>query len=511
MRNQLKAGAILTYVSLVVGNVIALLYTPFMLRTLGQEEYGLYSLANSVVGYLTVLDFGFGSATIRYTAKYKAENNLEKAKEMYGMFFILYLGIGLLTFCLGVFLAFRANIFFAKGLTENEIATVKKLLILAALNLAVSFPFGIFTSIITAYEKFIFLKVSSLLRLIINPLFLIPTLMFGYKSTGLIVVTTLLNIVFFVVNLFYCIKKLHIRFIIKRFDVPLLKEIVNYSVWIFVGSIVNQLWWNAGQFLLGMYASSISIAIYSVSMQFKTYFESFATAISGVFLPRMTTMVSNKADNNAFTEYFIKVGRLQYIIIALITTGFILFGRQFISVWAGAEYRNSYFVTLLIFIPLSLIDTQTLGITILQAKNKHKFRSLLYLGVAILCIAISIPFIKVYAEIGCAIATASALFIGNLIIMNWYYSKKIGLNIKRYWFELLKMTPGIVLVTIAGYFVLKIIPELSRYKTLLPAMLVYCFFYILVLYFLSFNTYEKNLIKRVIYRFKGVRRESDLF
>ena len=64
MRNQLKAGAILTYVSLVVGNVIALLYTPFMLRTLGQEEYGLYSLANSVVGYLTVLDFGFGSATI---------------------------------------------------------------------------------------------------------------------------------------------------------------------------------------------------------------------------------------------------------------------------------------------------------------------------------------------------------------------------------------------------------------------------------------------------------------
>ena len=225
----------------------------------------------------------------------------------------------------------------------------------------------------------------------------------------------------------------------------------------------------------------------------------------------MTTMVSNKADNNAFTEYFIKVGRLQYIIIALITTGFILFGRQFISVWAGAEYRNSYFVTLLIFIPLSLIDTQTLGITILQAKNKHKFRSLLYLGIAILCIAISIPFIKVYAEIGCAIATASALFIGNLIIMNWYYSKKIGLNIKRYWFELLKMTPGIVLVTIAGYFVLKIIPELSRYKTLLPAMLVYCFFYILVLYFLSFNTYEKNLIKRVIYRFKGVRRESDLF
>lgn len=503
MKNQLKAGAILTYVSLVVGNVIALLYTPFMLRALGQEEFGLYSLANSVVGYLTVLDFGFGSATIRYTAKYKAENNFEKAKEMYGMFFVLYLGIALLTFCLGVFLAFRANIFFAKGLTESEIITVKKLLILAAFNLAVSFPFGIFTSIITAYEKFIFLKVSSLVRLIINPLFLIPTLVFGYKSTGLIVVTTIINIIFFVINLFYCVNKLNIRFVIKKFDLSLLKEIVSYSFWIFVGSIVNQLWWNAGQFLLGMYASSISIAIYSVSMQFKTYFESFATAISGVFLPKMTTMVADNADNKSFTDYFIKVGRLQYIVIALITTGFILFGRQFVSIWAGDEYSKSYFVTLIIFIPLSLIDTQTLGITILQAKNKHKFRSLLYLCVAMLCIAISIPFIKTYGEIGCAIATASALLIGNLFVMNWYYSKKIGLNIKKYWLELLKMTPGIVLVTFIGYIIIKLLPELSVYKTLLPVILIYCVLYIGILYFLSFNSYEKDLVRKVFCRLKG--------
>jgi O-antigen/teichoic acid export membrane protein len=297
--------------------------------------------------------------------------------------------------------------------------------------------------------------------------------------------------------------------IFKHFDWALLKEIVNYSVWIFVGSIVSQLWWNAGQFLLGIYTSSVAIAIYSVAMQFKTYFESFATAISGVFLPRMTKMVANEAADEEFSEYFIRVGRLQYIIIALITSGFILFGKQFISIWAGANYTQSFYVTLIIFIPLSLVDTQTLGITILQAKNKHKFRSLVYLGVVIFCIAISIPFIKLYGVFGCTFATAAALTIGNLFIMNWYYWKKIGINIKKYWLELLKMTPGVFVISIITFICLKFLPELNSYKKLLPSILIYCILYFIFLFLFSFNKYEKGLVKNIILKFKPTQENKN--
>lgn len=497
MSNQLKSGAILTYLTLLLGNAIALLYTPFMLRSLGQSEFGLFSLANAVVGYLTILDFGFGSATIRYTAKYKAEGQLEKANSMYGMFIVLYTLIGLITFVLGIFLAIYSDRLFAKGLSTEEIKTVRRLLILATINLAISFPFGVFTSIITAYERFIFLKVTSLIRHIMNPIVYVPILLLGYKSTGLIVDSSLMNLTILMMNLIYCFIKLRIKISFRLFDWHLLKEIMSYSVWIFVGSIVNQLWWNAGQFLLGVYASSVAIAIYSVAMQFRSYFESFATAISGVFLPRMTTMVANGSSDEDFSAYFIRVGRLQYIVIALITSGFILFGKQFITVWAGAEYIQAFYVTLIIFIPLSLVDTQTLGITILQAKNKHKFRALLYLAVVIFCIVISVPFIKIYGVYGCTFATASALTIGNLLIMNWYYGRKIGLNIKKYWLELLKMTPGIIVTILVSFVCLKFLPSLDCYRKLLPVMLVYCIFYIIVLYFLSFNEYEKQLIRNI--------------
>lgn len=497
MKNQLKIGAVLSYFSILLGNVIALFYTPFMLRSLGQSEYGLFSLANAVVGYLTVLDFGFGSATIRYTAKYKVEGQIEKAQTMYGMFIVLYLLIGLLTFVIGITISIFADVFFKKGLSVEEIKTVKLLLVLASINLAVSFPFGVFTSIITAYEKFIFLKVSSLLRHVLNPIVYVPMLLFGYKSVGLIIAASILNLSFLIANLLYCFIKLHIKINFNRFDFTLLKEIINYSFWIFVGSIVNQLWWNAGQFLLGVFSSSVAIAIYSLSMQFKNYFETFATAISGVFLPRMTTMASENARDSDFTEYFIKVGRIQFIVIALITTGFILFGKQFICCWAGKDYIKSYYITLMIFIPLSLVDTQTLGITILQAKNRHKFRSVLYLCVAILCIILSIPFIKMFDVYGCAAATALALTLGNLFIMNWYYYKKIGLNVIRFWIEIIKMLPGVLVPVAITLIVLHFIQELNSYKILLPAMFLYVILYFIFMYILSFNIYEKGLIKKI--------------
>lgn len=506
MKNQVKAGAILTLVSLFIGNVISLGYTPFMLKSLGQIEYGLYGLANSIVGYLTVLDFGFGNAAVRYTAKYKAESCEYKLKYMYGMFISIYVIIGLVTFILGLIISQNAGVFFTKVLTTNEIEIVRKLLILASINLAVSFPLGVFTAIITAYERFTFLKITLIVRYLINPLVLIPVLLLGYKSIGLICATTVLNIIFLLGNLLYCLRKLKVRISFKKFDFNLLKELFSYSLWIFVGSIVNQLWWNSGQFMLGIYSSAVSIALYNLAMQFKSYFETFATSVSGVFLPRLTSMESQKLSNEVFTESFIKVGRLQFILISLITTGFILFGKQFICIWAGEDYELAYYITLIIFIPLSLVDTQTLGIAILQAKNKHKFRSIVYLCVVIVCITFCIPLIKKFDVFGCAIATASALTIGNIFIMNWYYHKRIGLNVFRFWKEIIKIFPGVLVSAFTGYFCLVFMPPLHTYKLLLPSILCYVFIFFTVLYFLSMNKYERGLVMGVFAKIKGMEK-----
>src|SRR5690554_4612090 len=94
--NQLKAGAVLSYISMALGYIVSILYTPVMLRLLGQSEYGLYNLVSSVVSYLGILNFGFGSAYMRYYSRYKVQDEKEKIAILNGMFLTIFVVIGLI-------------------------------------------------------------------------------------------------------------------------------------------------------------------------------------------------------------------------------------------------------------------------------------------------------------------------------------------------------------------------------------------------------------------------------
>ena len=200
--NQLKMGAILSYLSLFLGNIISILYTPIMLRLLGQGEYGLYTLANSVIGYLGILDFGIGNALVRYTAKYRADNNKEGEYNLNGMFIVVYSILAIIVLIAGFLLVSNSEKLFSSTLSIKELNTIKILMIIMVFNIAISLPFGIFNSIVSAYERFKFQKILGIIRTILNPLVMLPLLFMGYKSVGMTIATTILNITFIVINIY---------------------------------------------------------------------------------------------------------------------------------------------------------------------------------------------------------------------------------------------------------------------------------------------------------------------
>lgn len=191
MINQLKAGAALNYVSIMLNMVVGLVYTPYMLRMLGQSEYGLYSLAASIIAYLTVLDLGFGNAIVRYTAKFEAEGKKREQQEMFGMFFLLYIGIGLIAIVVGTLLSLNVDRMFSVNMTALEVNRTRIMLWLMTFNLAFTFPMSIWGSIMTAYERFVFQRLVSIVRSVLNPVVMILLLVVGYKAVAMVVVTTL--------------------------------------------------------------------------------------------------------------------------------------------------------------------------------------------------------------------------------------------------------------------------------------------------------------------------------
>lgn len=492
--NELKAGAVLNYVAIGLNVIIGLTYTPYMLRMLGQSEYGLYSLAASIIAYLTVLDLGFGNAIVRYTAKFRAEKKKREQEEMFGMFLILYICIGIVAIIAGSILALNVENLFSAKMTAQEISRTRIILWLMTFNLAITFPMSIWGSIMTAYERFIFQRIVSITRSILNPLTMVVLLAYGYKAIAMVVVTTIFNIVTLVINYCYCKRKLHIKVRYGKFNFCFLKEVSVYSFWIFLNAIMDRIYWSTGQFVLGIFCGTVAIAVYAVAIQLQSFYMIFSTAISSVFLPRVTAMVSTGSSDKEVSDLFIRTGRLQYILMAFILSAFIVFGRSFIRLWAGKGYEDAYIISLLFFVPLTVPLIQNMGIVILQARNQMKFRSILYVIIAVASLCLSIPLAKLYGGIGCAIGTTAALTLGQIIIMNIYYKRKQGIDIPLFWKEIIKMsiTPAIVTVVFILTLNMLEVPLTSPFVFVVSA-LIYSALYFLPFWFLGMNPSEREL------------------
>ncbi len=499
MKSQIKIGSILSYVVIVLNILVGLIYTPIMLRIMGQSEYGTYSLISSIIGYLTVLDLGFGNAIIIYTSRYRVKNQKDEQSKLNGMFLIIYSIIGVVAGIMGAILYANIDNIFANTMTIQELQKAKIMTIILIINLVFTFPLSIFGSIITAYEKFIFSKIVNILRIILMPCIMIPLLYMGYRSVAMTVVNTILNISFLIINLIYCLKVIKIKFIFGKFNTKLLKEIFGYSFFIFLAIIVDKINLNIDQFILGSVVGTIEVAIYTVAAQIQTIYISLSTAINGVLLPKITMLVESKESDKTISDIFIQTGRLQYIIMALITTGFIIFGQEFIKIWAGEGYDKSYWTELILMVPSIVPLIQNVGINILQAKNMHKFRTVVYFFIAIANLFISIPLAKKFGSIGSAIGTSIACLLGQWIIMNIYYYKKANIDIPRFWKNIFKMSIPIIIIFIPTLLINNMHMS-SNIIVVGLKILLYTIVYSILLWFFVLNDYEKDLVRKPIVR-----------
>jgi O-antigen/teichoic acid export membrane protein len=459
---------------------------------LGQSEYGLYSLVASVVAYLTIFDLGFGNAVIRYTAKFRAEKKITEQYEMFGMFFILYLVIGIIAFVAGLSLYFNVDNLFGATMSAKELHDARIMMLLLIFNLAFTFPMSIFGSIINAYENFVFQKSINIARVLLNTAVIICLLHMGYKAVAMVIAQTVFNVLTLFINYFYCKYRLRIKILFAKFNWSFLREVAIYSFWIFLNVIMDKIYWSTGQFILGAVVGTAAVAVFAIAIHLQTMYMNFSTAISGVFLPKVTAMVAKNTDENTISELFVITGRIQYIVMAFVLSGFIVFGKAFINLWVGESYSDAYWIALIFFIPLTVPLIQNLGITILQAKNQMKFRSLLYVAIAIISLILQIVFAKMWGGIGCAIAIAAGLILGQILVMNIYYHRKQNLNMVLFWREIIKMSIIPILLILVSIFALHFI-SIDSWGKLMLYIGIFSVVYIPLFFYLSMNKYERNL------------------
>ena len=500
--NQKRAGVILSYASELIKILTTLLYTPVMLRLLGQSEYGLYQLVQSVVSYLGLLSLGFTASYVRYFSRLKAEGDREGVSRLNGMFMTVFLVIACIALACGGVMVSNIRGIFSTGLTEGEYARARVLMILMVVNLALTFPNSVFTCITSAHERFFFQRLLIVLQNLLNPFLTLPLLIMGYGSVGMVVVTTCITLAQMIANIWFVFFRLKEKFLFRGFDFRLLGDIWRFTFFIFLNQIIDQINWSVDRFLLGRMIGTGTVAVYGLGAQINAMYVQLSSSISSVFVPKVNKIVAEDGDDRELSRLFTRIGRVQFLILSLILTGFVFLGRPFMQLWGGKGYAESYSVALCLIIPVTVPLIQNLGIEIQRAKNKHQARGLVYFFIAIGNIFLSIPLIRLKGATGAALGTAISLTLGNILFMNWYYQKHIGLDIPAFWRSILSFAPAFILPLICGALIMRFAVVENLLQLLLWAA-VYAAVYCGSMWFLGMNRSEKDLflsIKHILRR-----------
>lgn len=500
--NQIKAGAILSYLSMGLSTVISLVYTPIMIQRLGDSEFGVYQTVLPIISYLNMLTFGLGSAYIRYYSRSKADDDRKAMAKLNGMFLVTYLVLGALVLAIGFLLANHGDIIFGKKLTAEEIALGEKLLRIMTVNAALTFPISVFESHVTIHEQYVFQKVVALGRQVLNPLIMIPLLILGYRSVTLTVMSLAFTVLSGILNVSFCLIKLKMRFSFRRYDFGLMREMVGFTAFVFIGIVVDNVNWSIDRLLLAWIHGTTAVTIYTVAGQLNVYYQSFATAISNLLIPRVNRIVAEGRPIRELDRLFIRVGRLQFILLGCIFWGFVAVGRSFVVLWGGDDkFAIDYAVTLVLFGATLWANIQMLGYDILRAKNMHKFSSLVSLAIAVGNIVVSIPLCMKWGVLGAAIGTALATGVG-MLVLNRYYRRHVGLDISRFWLRIRHLIPAMVVPGLAAVAAAMFLSP-TGYFQIAGVLCVFVAVYGASMWLFGMDRYERDLFAGPVRKILG--------
>ncbi|MEE1503294.1 MAG: oligosaccharide flippase family protein [Acutalibacteraceae bacterium] len=494
-KNEVKWGALLSYLLVIVNALYGFLIIPYILSSLGDAEYGVYKTISSLSSALMILDLGLGGTAMRYIAKFKSEEKKDKIESFVSM----ALGEGLII-CLGL-MVISAVIYtlipaiYAEGLSQNEIELAKKLFIFLALNMVFHIIENVFNGVISGFNKFTVSNGIKLGRILFRVALLFVVFIFVKNAVALVLIDLFLTVVQIIVEFIYIKTKLKtkIKLSFKNWDKELFKESFKYTMLLFITTIASQINNNLDNVVIGAIRGSALVAVYSMGLLIFGMFEQLSTSLSGVMLPTVTNVLKNDSNGSQIKNTIINIGRIQFMLLGAALVGFVVLGKQAIYLWLGEGYEDVYVITLILMAPALLELCVNVCLAVLRAKNMLGFRTAVLFGTTVLNAIITIIGVKHVGYYAAAIGTAVSFLIGSVVIMNIYYWKKLSFNMFKIYQNIFSRT-WICLLISGGAIVLS-----SRFlhqglMAFVLNIVIFCAVYGITMILFGFKKEEKNKI-----------------
>ena len=427
-KNEVKWGALLSYLLIIINSLYGFLIVPYILSSLGNAEYGVYKTISSLSSALMVLDLGLGGTVMRYIAKFRSDERQDKVESFISMAFgegsIICVVLAVVS---GVLYTLIPTIY-KTGLTADEIGLARRLFLILALNMVFHIIENVFNGIITGFNHFTFANGLKLFRIFSRIALIFIVFAFEKNSVALVLIDLVLTVAQIIVELVYVKVKLKTRARIsfKNWDKEIFKESFKYTSLLFITTIAAQVNNNLDNVVIGAIKGASWVAIYSMGLLIFGMFEQLSTSLSSVMLPTVTNILKTDHDGTEVQKTIVKIGRIQFMLLGAALAGFIVLGKDLINLWLGEGYDDVYIITLILMAPALLELCVNVCLAVLRAKNMLGFRTGVLLGVIVLNAIVTLVGVKYFGYFAAAVGTALSFLIGSVVIMNIYYYKKLS-------------------------------------------------------------------------------------
>ncbi|MCZ2614368.1 polysaccharide biosynthesis C-terminal domain-containing protein [Bacteroides fragilis] len=497
MRLQsLRVGVIISYITTSFSIISGLVYTPYLIRTLGLSDYAIYILVFSVISYFSV-DFGLGAFQTRNISRLIAEGKKKEIPNLLGVTTKLYLLIDVVLLLLLLPIYFFSDRIFTE-LTPLELSKFKAVFVYCVFYIICCFPLLPLDGIFIAYKKYALSNIIELTYRVLNFVLLISVLFYGFGLYSVVCVSVLVNIFFRLVRLSYVISKLKLRINLLYFDKSLLKTIWDFSSWATIGVIADKFFFAIIPMLMSAFTTTREVAFFAIVISIEGYVLSISRAMNNAFIPQIMSLIVTDAPSEAYHNLLVKVGRINLYVVGFIITGLFSFGFEFLKFWLGEGFSTSYYAMVIVLLPCLFHLTQNIAEELIIAHNKMKFRAIVNIVGSVLSVLFIVILSPVYGAIGVAISVAISFILAHNVLADIFYKRLFNINILSYFQNChFRILPIYILMFLLAVLINNIVSS-QNIAVFLLKVVVWSLLTSLLLWKYSFNTDEKNYVEKII-------------
>jgi O-antigen/teichoic acid export membrane protein len=495
---SLVTGVALSYLLILVKLIATLLFTPFLVASLGVEGYGLYALVGALAAYLYILDFGMNDSVLRFFVR-NANDPIERDRflaRMLGLYAIVGVVVLLVTYGLGM----MAEPVLGARSTPEQVRMLRDMIFITGGGAAVLVALNPIGALLSATESFVFLRGMEIAVTIISTLMMVAVLHAGGGAVHIVAVAAFFTVLQAMMRLVYAMIVLRARVRLAPPEIKVIRQVGGYAAPIFIVMIAELLFWRLDSILIGAMLGAAPIAIYAIGVTFNKYFMSFATALSRVMTPEIIRQIDQGVDAHTLTDMMIRISRIQAMFLLLILSGLIVFGQRFLVLWLGPQFAFSYWIMLVILVPYTFELAGNARNIILQVKGLYWQRSAITLAMGVLNIPLTLVLLQEMGVLGAALATGAAIMAGYILIA-LLLRIRVGMEMTRYWVQTGRgIVPIAVVLTALGLWAERFLPE--GWVPLIVSGLTYTAIFCLVFYRWAANQEERAFIARLFSRLR---------